>query len=274
QQESLEAYLSFVLAARETSNIRFGPLVTPITFRSPVNVARMAAQIDALSGGRFVMGMGAGWNEAEHKAYGIPFPPVKERFDRLEEGINVAKALWTQSPASFTGRYYQLDGADLMPKPASGRPPLLIGGSGEKRTLRLVARYASEWNGVNLTPEVYAQKTSVLERHCETEKRDPSTIRRSMMAFALVAPDEAGLDRATQRLMGMFGSPPGMSPADFRKASKERGIISGTTDEVLDMLGQLQRLGLQEVEFQHFNFDDDSVPEYLAAELAPKAKQL
>ena len=274
QQESLEAYLSFVLAARETSTIRFGPLVTPITFRSPVNVARMAAQVDVLSGGRFVMGMGAGWNEAEHRAYGIPFPPVKERFDRLEEGINIAKALWNDSPATYAGRYYQLDGADLMPKPATGHPPLLIGGSGEKRTLRLVARYAAEWNGVNLSPEVYAQKVAVLERHCETEKRDPATIRRSMMAFALVAPDTAGLDRATERLMGMFGAPKGQSPADFRTASKKRGIISGTTDEVVETLGQLAELGMQEVQFQHFNFDDDAVPEFLAAELAPKVKGL
>ena len=274
QQESLEAYLSFVLAARETSKIRFGPLVTPITFRSPANVARMAAQIDVLSGGRFVMGMGAGWNEAEHRAYGIPFPAVKERFDRLEEGINIAKALWAQGPATYAGRYYQLDGADCMPKPASGHPPLLIGGSGEKRTLRLVARYASEWNGVNLTPEVYAQKVAVLERHCEAEKRDPATIRRSMMAFALVAPDATGLERATERLMGMFGAPVGMSPADFRQASKARGIISGTTGEVVDILGQLGELGLQEVQFQHFNFDDDSVPEFLAAELAPRVKSL
>lgn len=274
QQESLEAYLSFVLAARETNNLRFGPLVSPVTFRSPVDVARMAAQLSVLSSGRFVMGMGAGWNEAEHRAYGIPFPPVKERFDQLEESIQVQRALWTQNPARFAGRYYAVDGVELMPKPAPGNPPLLIGGSGEKRTLRLVARYASEWNGVNLTPEVYAKKVSVLERHCETEKRDPATIRRSMMAFALVAPDAEGLERATRRLMGMFGSPPGMSPADFRQASKARGIISGPTDEVVDTLGQLARLGLGEVEFQHFNFDDDSVPEYLATELAPKVKGL
>jgi alkanesulfonate monooxygenase SsuD/methylene tetrahydromethanopterin reductase-like flavin-dependent oxidoreductase (luciferase family) len=111
QQDSLEAYLSFVLAARETSTIRFGPLVTPVTFRAPVNVARMAAQIDLLSGGRFVMGMGAGWNEAEHSAYGIPFPPVKERFDRLEEAIRLTRALWA-GPATFDGRYYQLREAD------------------------------------------------------------------------------------------------------------------------------------------------------------------
>ena len=100
QQDSLEAYLSFVMAARETERIRFGPLVSPVTFRSPVDVGRMAAQLDALSGGRFVMGMGAGWNEGEHRAYGIPFPPIKERMDRLEEAIQLVRALWAEGRPS------------------------------------------------------------------------------------------------------------------------------------------------------------------------------
>ena len=272
QQNSLEAYLSFVMAASETKTIRFGPLVSPVTFRSPVDVARMAAQIDVLSGGRFVMGMGAGWNEAEHKAYGIPFPAVKERFDRLEEAIQVVKTLWSEGAGSFDGRYYQLAGADCQPKPAAGRPPILIGGGGEKKTLKLVARYASEWNGVNMTPETYRHKVSVLEKHCEAEGRDPATIRRSMMAFAIVGPTEADLDHATRRLMSMWGVPEGTSTATYRQGAKARGLIVGTTDEVVDTLGKLGDLGLQEVQFQHFNFDDDAVPEYLASEIAPRVK--
>lgn len=272
QQDSLEAYLSFVMAASETQSIRFGPLVSPVTFRSPVDVARMAAQLDLLSGGRFVMGLGAGWNEAEHRAYGIAFPPVKERFDRLEESINVMKTLWAPGPGSYAGAHYQLVAADCQPKPAAGRPPILIGGGGEKRTLKLVARYADEWNGVNLTADTYRQKTSVLARHCEAEGRDPSTIRRSMMAFAIVGPTDADIEHATQRLMSMWGVPAGTSPADYRTTAKARGIISGRTDEVVETLGKLAELGLQEVQFQHFNFDDDSVPEFLAAEIAPRVK--
>ena len=271
---SLEAYLSFVMAASETKSIRFGPLVSPVTFRSPVDVGRMAAQIDVLSGGRFVMGLGAGWNEAEHKAYGIPFPPVKERFDRLEEAINVIKTLWTPGAGSYEGTHYHLDNADCQPKPGAGGPPILIGGGGEKRTLKLVARYANEWNGVNLTADTYRQKTSVLERHCEAEARDPATIRRSMMAFAIVGPTDADIDHATRRLMSMWGVPASTSPADYRTAAKARGVITGRTDEVIETLGRLAELGLQEVQFQHFNFDDDSVPEYLAAEIAPRVKAL
>jgi len=273
-QDSLEAYLSFAVAARETKAIRFGPLVTPVTFRSPVDVGRMAAQIDLLSGGRFVMGLGAGWNESEHKAYGIPFPAVKERMDRLEEALQLMQELWTESPATFNGKHYQLDAADLKPKPASGRPPILIGGSGEKRLLRMVARYASEWNCVNLAPDAYGAKVAVLERHCEAEDRDPATIARSMMTFAVLGPDEATLDRGTRRLMGMWGAREGTSPAEYRAGMRERGLLAGGTEEIVDTLGRLAEQGLQEIDFQHFDFDDDTVPQYIAAELAPRVRDL
>jgi F420-dependent oxidoreductase-like protein len=249
QQDSLDAYLSFVIAAKETGTIRFGPLVSPVTFRSPVQVGRMAAQIDQLSGGRFVMGMGAGWNEPEHIAYGIPFPPVKERFDRLEESINVVQALWGEGPADYEGNYYRLKGADCLPKPPAGGPPLLIGGGGEKRTLRLVARYASEWNCVNTPPDSYAHKVSVLEEHCAAVGRTPSTIRRSMMVFVQ-------WENLQPRWM------------------TQTGPIAQGVNELIDVLRRLGELGLQEVQFQHFNFDDDTVPEYLAAEIAPIAKDL
>ena len=273
QQDSLEAYLSFVMAATETSTIRFGPLVSPVTFRSPVDVARMAAQVDILSGGRFVMGLGAGWNEPEHRAYGIPFPGVKERFDRLTEGIEVIKALW-EGPATYPGQFYQLQDAHCLPAPSRGGPPILIGGGGERRTLNLVARYADEWNAVNLTADVYRHKVSVLAGHCDAEGRDPATIKRSMMMFALVGPDGDALDRATRRLMGIFGAGANATPAEFRAGMRERGLLVGDTSEVVDRLGEYGKLGLSEVQLQHFDFDSDSVPEYLAAEVAPRVKAL
>ena len=129
QSDSLEAFLSFVVTARETERIRFGGLVSPITFRTPVEVGRMAAQLDDLSDGRFRLGIGAGWNEAEHRAFGIPFPPLGERMDRLEEAIQMMRAMWAPEPATFHGRFYQLDGADLRPKPPPGRPRVIIGGA-------------------------------------------------------------------------------------------------------------------------------------------------
>lgn len=270
QQDSLEAYLSFAIAARETSTIRFGPMVSPMTFRSPVDISRMAAQLDLLSGGRFTLGLGAGWNEPEHTAYGIPFPPVKERMDRLEEGIQVIRALWQPGAATFDGQYYRLEGADSLPKPAEGRPPIIIGGGGEKRTLRMAARYASEWNGVNMTTDVLAHKSEVLARHCEAEGRDPATIRRSMMCFGLVHPTQAGVDALVERFAGRIGPAATGTIEEKRAAAKARGMITGTTDEVVNQLGRLAELGLEEVQFQHFDFDSDEVPEYLAAEIAPR----
>jgi len=135
--DSLEAYLSFVTAAAETSTLRFGPLVSPVTMRHPVDVARMAAQIDLLSGGRFVLGLGAGWAEAEHAAHGLPFPVLKERMDRLEEALRVIRALWTESPATVEGQFYSLEGVDMRPKPGAGRPPILIGGDGGYRVVAM-----------------------------------------------------------------------------------------------------------------------------------------
>lgn len=273
QQDSLDPYLSFAVAAHVTSSIRFGPLVSPVTFRSPADHARMAAQVDLLSGGRFTMGVGAGWNEPEHRAYGIHFPPVKERFERLEEAIQVMKALWTDSSATLQGAHYRLGGADMKPKPAHGRPPLLIGGGGEKKTLKLVARYADEWNGVNMTPDVFRHKLGVLERHCESAGRNMASIAKSMMTFGIIGPSQKDIDAATERLQSMFGGR-GISAEEFRKNAAERGMIVGTTAEVVDRLGRLAELGMDEVMFQHFNFDSDGVPEYLAAEVAPQVRAL
>lgn len=271
QQNSIEAYLSFAVAAQVTSKIRFGPLVSPVTFRFPADIARNAAQIDLLSGGRFVMGLGAGWNEPEHVAYGIPFPSVKERFERLEEAIKVIRALWTEESATFDGKYYQLAGANLLPKPEAGRPPILIGGGGEKKTLKLAATYAAEWNSVNVTPEVYAHKIQVLEQHCETVGRDPKTIRKSMMNFGMLGPTQAHIEAAVAKRRAQFGAAAsGMSIAEFLAASRGRGSIAGSTDEVVEQLGKLAELGCEEIQFQHTEFDSDDIPEYLAAEIAPR----
>ena len=132
-----------------------------------------------------------------------------------------------------------------------------------------VAKYASEWNAVNLAPDAYAAKVKVLEAHCEAVGRDPSTIARSMMTSAGIGPDAASLDRATERMMGMWGAPAGASPADYRETLKKRGMIVGGKAEVVDACGRYAALGMEEIQFQHFNFDDDTVPEFLAAEVAP-----
>lgn len=270
QQDSLEAYLSFVLAARETKTLRFGPLVTPITFRNPVNVARMAAQLDVLSGGRFVMGLGAGWNESEHRTYGLNFPPAKERYDRLEESIQLSKALWRDENATFQGKYYHIDSATSLPRPLESSIPILIGGVGEYRTLGIAARHADEWNAVTVTVEEYGRKRAIFDGHCEMFGRDPASIRRSMMVFGIVGHSLKDLDNLTKQVMPIFGADVEGSPEEFRKSMKSRGIFSGLTSEVVDQLGTLATLGLDEMIFQHVVYDSDEIPEYLAAEIAPK----
>lgn len=274
QQDSLEAYLSFVAAALETSSLRFGPLVTPITFREPVNVARMAAQIDVLSGGRFVMGLGAGWNAAEHQAYGIPFPPIRERFDRLEDAIKLMQALWRENPATYKGSFYSIEDVDCLPRPAKGRPPILIGGVGEKRTLPLTARYADEWNSTPLPIDEYAGRAASLERHCEDLGRNPASIRRSMMILGIVGRTPAQVERAGRHTMSIFAPDQEFTFEEIVSLAKRRGMLVGTTDEVVDQLASLAQLGLQDAVFEHFDFDSDELPEYLAAEIVPRVRNL
>lgn len=271
QRASLETWTSLAVAARETSTIRFGPLVAPVTFRHPVDVGRMAAQIDLLSGGRFVMGLGNGWHEPEHIAYGIPFPEPAERAARLGEAIRLMKAMWGPGPVSFDGKYYQLHDIDVLPKPAAGRPWLLIGGSGPKRTLRYVAQYADEWNTVNSPLETLKERLATLESHCEAIGRDPASIRKTMMTFALVGPDEGTIERNMAHVPRLAGL---SSFAEKKAAAIERGQLVGGADDVVDQLGRLAELGISEVQFQHLDFHDDLVPEFLASEVAPKVKGL
>jgi F420-dependent oxidoreductase-like protein len=273
QQDSLDPYISLAIAARETKNIRLGTLVSPMTFRPPVEIARMAAAIDLLSGGRFVLGMGAGWNEPEHVAYGIRFPERGERSARLLEAVELVRALWSPGPANFSGKYYQLSDANMMPKPAVGRPWLLVGGSGPQRTLKVAARFADEWNCVNTPVATYAERAGVLDAHCATYNRDPSTIKRSMMTFGIVGPNEKALMRAAEVASQHVGR--GQYDAkELLAVASERGVLHGTTDQVLDQLGKLSLLGVAEVQFQHMDFDNDEVPEYLASEIAPRVKNL
>ncbi len=273
-KSSLDAYLTFAIAARETSRIRFGPLVTPMTFRSPVDIGRMAAQVNVLSDGRFLLGVGTGWHGPEHTAYGIPFPSMRERYERLEEGINVIKTLWGPGPASFSGKHFSVTDVDCLPKPVYGaQTPLLIGGSGEKKTLPLVAKYADEWNCVNMPEELYRHKTEVLAGYCEDGGRDPSGVRRSMMTFGLIAGDSRSLDRITRYHMDMSGATG--SPAAYREQkAAENNWVCGLTSEVVDRLGTFAEIGLEEVQFQVFNFDADEVPAYYASEIAPRVANL
>jgi F420-dependent oxidoreductase-like protein len=267
--DALETWTSLVLAARETSRLRFGPLVCSMTFRHPSLLARMAAAVDGLSGGRLVLGVGAGWNEAEHRAFGLPFPPVRERMDRLEEGIAVIFRLFGDAPASFSGRYYTLDGAVMLPTGVQRpHPPLLIGGGGERRTLRLVARYADEWNCVAATPEVYRHKADVLAAHCAEIGRDPGAIARSVMAGFIIGSGR-DLDERTAVIQTGLPMLRRLGAEEARAAVRERGWLVGTPDEAVGQLRALAAEGVQRVMLQHHNQMDFAVLEEIAREVMP-----
>lgn len=257
ERPALECWTSLTALAQRTQRIRFGPLVSPMTFRHPALLARMAAAVDLLSNGRLVVGLGAGWNDAEHQAFGIALPPLKERFDRLEEGIAVIKALWSGGPVDLEGRYYPLRRAAAYPRPMQRpAPPVLIGGDGETRLLRIVARDADEWNSHAPGPDVYKVKRTKLEEHCRAAGRDPDAIHRSWMGGILIGRDArevAEKGRWMQSfLSGLSGVPPDAAPDELRR----RSWIVGTPDQVASQLEAWAALGIERVMFQWYNLDD------------------
>ena len=199
-----------------------------MTFRHPSMLARMAAQIDVLSGGRFILGMGAGWNVPEHEAFSIRFPPVRERMDRLDESIRVVKALWGDGPATFDGDYYQLKEAICYPKPAQRPLPVLVGGGGEKRTLRIVAEHADEWNATGVDVEGYKHKRAVLERHCADVGREPAEIRHSQMTSFVIGRDEAAVKTHLARIIEVMPASGRGEPDQILEAMRARGGLAGT----------------------------------------------
>ena len=206
--------------------LRLGTLVCGNTYRHPAVLAKQAATVDQLSGGRLVLGLGAGWQENEHAAYGLHFGTVRERMDRFEEACQVVTSLLHQTRSTFEGAHYRLTDAPCDPKPVQDHLPLLLGGGGEKRTLRIVARYADEWN-VWGTPDLCTQKAAVLARHCEEADRDPSTILRSTQALVWIDCDvPAGVGRAA---------------------------IGGTAEQLVDTVFAYRDAGIDELIVPDFN---------------------
>jgi F420-dependent oxidoreductase-like protein len=188
----LEAYAVLGAIAGRTRTARLGALVTGVTYRNPAELAKTVTTLDIISGGRAMLGLGAAWNEDEHRGYGIDFPPIGERMDRLDEALTICHAMFTEERASFSGRYYRIDSALNSPKPiAPGGPPILVGGGGEQRTLRIAAKHADMTHWFPLGLDMLKHKTEVLARHCEAIGRDPSTIERTMAAPVLLAATES-----------------------------------------------------------------------------------
>jgi F420-dependent oxidoreductase-like protein len=270
-RDALETWVALTLVAAETTRLRFGSLVCPMTFRHPSLLARMAAAVDTLSGGRLVLGVGAGWNAQEHRAFGIPFPPLEERMHMLIEGIEVIVRLLGDGPAHFAGRYYQLNGAHPHPKPAQQpRIPLLIGTTSAGRMLQIVARYADEWDVPGITsPTAYRARRERLADYCRAINRDPHTIRRCVSTAYLIGRDAQELRQrgATmqQLIPGLATHDPGAVPDVLRA----EGWLVGTPDQIIGQLRALADEGVQRVILQHNDQTDFAALDLLAHDVLP-----
>ncbi len=216
----LEAWTLLAAMATTTSKVKIGTMVTNNLFRSPVIVAKMATTVDHLSNGRLILGIGAGWFEKEHQAYGVPFPPVKERTQEFAEALEVITKLWAAEPTvSFKGQYYTLTDAPFMPKPIQKpHPPIMIGGVGEKKILPLVAKYAQIWNIPSLPADQIAEKNKILEKACKKIGRNCAEIERSYLTPLYIKGDVAEVQTLLQRV------------ADLRKVSVDevrRSVLAG-----------------------------------------------
>ncbi len=256
-----DAWLTLAGIARETARIRLGTLVTASTFRAPGLLAVEVAQVDAMSGGRVELGLGAGWYDAEHAAYGFAFPPTGERFERLEEQFAIISGLWT-TPAGetfdFDGRHYQLKDSPALPKPVQQpHPPLIVGGGGPKRTPRLAATYAAEFNLPFSSVDTTAEQYGRVRAACEDRGRDPDTLRLSAAQVVCCGRNEAEIERRAANI--------------GRKADelREHGA-AGTPDEVVDRLQAFAAIGAQTAYLQVLDLDDLEHLDLLAAEVLPR----
>ena len=225
--DMLECWSVTAALAAAVPRIQLAPLVTSVTYRHPAVLAKIASAVDQISHGRLTLGVGAGWQENEHVAYGIALGTVRERMDRFEEAIQILRSMLSQPRTTFSGRYYELLDAPCQPAPAQDRLPLLIGGGGERRTLPLAARYADQWNTWT-TPEQLAHKVSVLTAHCEQIGRDPGEIHVSTQALLYLSTDQKWLD-------------------EKRHMAPGQPVIVGTPGEVADIIARYRDAGADEI---------------------------
>jgi F420-dependent oxidoreductase-like protein len=239
EEPMLEAYTTLGALAARTSRVKLSTLVTGVTYRNPALLAKMVTTLDVISKGRAMLGIGAAWNESEHRGFGFDFPPVGERMDRLDEALTICKLMFTEDRPSLTGKHYRIDRAINSPRPIqAGGPKIWIGGGGERRTLRLVARHGdmSHWWG---TLDELKRKNEVLERHCEAENRDPSTIVRTIGSPVILVRDGAQAQALMDRI------PP----------QRRAMAMPMTVDAAADYLGDYIEAG-----FTGFTFNNPTMP--------------
>jgi F420-dependent oxidoreductase-like protein len=259
EDASLECWTLMAALARETSRIRFGTLVVCNNYRHPPLVAKMAASLDHLSGGRLEFGLGAGWYEQEYTGYGYEFPPVGKRLAQLDEALEICKRMWTEERATFEGRHYRVQKAWCNPKPVQKPyPPIMIGGGGEKVLLRIVARHADCWN-FGGSVEEFRGKIAVLDQHCRGVGRDPAAIERSWFGNLVIEPTQERLDQRLAKRAARGGVAAEMGA---------RGI-TGTPEQVIARIREYVALGVTHFIAMFGRVDRTGATELFAKEVMP-----
>jgi F420-dependent oxidoreductase-like protein len=231
-QPILEGYTLLGALAARTSTVRLGTLVTGVTYRNPALLAKQVTTLDLISRGRAILGIGAAWYEEEHQGLGYDFPPVRERMDRLEEAVQICRAMFTEDAPSFDGTYYRIEGARNLPRPVQpGGPPILVGGSGEKRTLRIVARHADMCN-IHGSPATIRRRLDILRRHCEEVGRDPAEITTSRRGSLILTATTDEAEQVSKLVRDAAG-------AEF-----DEQFTVGTEEQVIEAVGELVDAGL------------------------------
>jgi F420-dependent oxidoreductase-like protein len=271
---SLDAWATLSALTGRTERIRLGTMVSPATFRHPSELAKTVVTADHASGGRVELGMGAGWFEGEHRAYGFPFPPTRKRFDMLEEQVEIVHRLWDRDEDSvtFDGTHYSLEGCPGLPKPLQDpHPPLILGGGAGPRAARLAALWADEYNVNYVPPEECGRARERLSAACDEIGRDRGELGLSLMTGTIVGADREGLERAAARLMERRGET-GDPNAFLGGLGPER--IVGTPDQVLERLTEFAEAGVGRVMMQHLAHDDLDSVALIGQEIIPEAAGL
>jgi F420-dependent oxidoreductase-like protein len=267
ERGSLDAWATIAALAAITTELRLGTLVSPATFRHPAVLAKSVVTADHVSGGRVELGIGAGWWEREHEAYGIDLPPVGPRMDALEEQLELITRYWGDGPFNYEGRHYRAENLDALPKPVQvPRPPLILGGKGGPRSLRLAAALADEYNTVMSTPEEILDVRKRLDEACEAVERDPASLPLSMMTGWLVGADRDDLRNRAARLARWKGQDE--TGAELLADIRESTIV-GTVPEAVEQLQALKEAGLTRLMGQHLLHRDLDAIELMGREVIP-----
>jgi F420-dependent oxidoreductase-like protein len=250
ERGSLDAWTTLAALGAITTTLRLGTLVSPATFRHPSLLAKVVATADHISDGRVTLGIGAGWHEREHEAFGFPFAATRERMDVLEEQLQVVLGAWADGPFGFDGEHYRLRDLEAQPKPVQRpHPPVIIGGNAGPRSAALAARYADEYNTVFATTDEVRERRANVERACERAGREPLPF--SMMTGVLVGRDRAELEERARRLVGVIGG-----DASAFLAEPPSGWIVGTVDEAAERIAALADAGVERIMCQTLLHDD------------------